>query len=74
MKELTVSQQEAIDGGWSWYGLGNAFAQAGSACDAIGYYCPDLAPLTNSVDAACDVASLGRDAIGWISSHFQKLT
>lgn len=58
MKELTVNQQEAIDGGWSWDGLENAFAQAGSACDAIGYYCPDLASLTDSVGAACDVASL----------------
>lgn len=58
MKELTVNQQKAIDGGWSWYGLENAFAQVGSGCDAIGYYCPDLAPLTDSAGAACDVASL----------------
>lgn len=64
MKELTVSQQEAIDGGWSWCGLGNTFAQDGSACDDIGYYCPDLAPLTDSAGAACDVASLGCDASG----------
>lgn len=64
MKELTVSQQQAIDGGWSWYGLGNPFAQAGSTYDAIGYYCSDLASLTDSVGATCDVESLGCDASG----------
>ena len=68
MRELTVSQQEAIDGGWSWYGLGQAFGEVGTACDVIGFCDPAVAPEAAAAGTACDVASLECYGIGWLSS------
>lgn len=56
MKELTVSQQEAIDGGWSWYTLAGGLDAAGDAAERLAPCCGDATPFMEAVGAGCEAA------------------
>lgn len=70
MKELTVSQQEAIDGGWSWYTLAGGLDAAGDATERLAPYCGDAAPFVEAAGAGCDVAGDICWGIGWVPNWF----
>lgn len=60
MRELTVSQQESIAGGWnqqSWFELGSTLGTAGEVCSDL---CPPLA-------LGFDVAGLASDIFGFLN-------
>ena len=70
MKDLTVSQQEAINGGWSWYTLAGGRDAAGDAAERLAPYCGDAEPFGEAFGVGCEAAGDICWGIGWVLSWF----
>ena len=74
MRELTVNEQEAIDGGWNWCGVGDEFMKGGAVCGLLGAACDDWCPPLGVAlgEAGQEMGEVGAACwlIGKVSSWF----
>ena len=54
MRELTVTEQEFVNGGWSRYTLAGGLDASGNAVERLAPCCGEAAPFAEAAGAGCE--------------------